>query len=321
LVGKIIVRTVKTLILIFIIGFTLAFSFWFGHRIYTSFWDIPAEVEVPELVGEDASVADNSLKDKGLALRIIDSQYQEKYPSNTIIRQDPPGGIMVRQGREVLAVISLGPELMDVPNLKGESVRESKIILGNSKLKLGKVTKVDKKDAEPGQVLGQNPHPGEKIKKGALVRLMVNKGQEPMCKVPNLMEGKASAISEKLKDTTLELGTIVWEWNDKVAKGDVIRQIPSPGSMVQPRSKIDIKVSAGVKGNRLDVRQRNLVFFAPKGEGLQSIKVMQVDDIGEFAIYEGRHAPGGKVNLTVYSLGDSEIQVYYNTKLVRRIRI
>jgi eukaryotic-like serine/threonine-protein kinase len=316
-VSKIVVKTVKLLVLFFIVGFTLTVSFWFGQKMYAVFWELPGEVEVPDIMGEDAAVGDNLMKDKGLVLRIVDSQYHDEHPSNTIIKQDPPGGIMVRKSREILAVISLGPELMEVPNLMGQSLRESQVIVGNNKLKVGKVTRVTREFAGPGEVLGQNPQPGQMVKRGSEVRLMVNQGEETMLKVPNLVGKNFKEIRKELDKLNLEVGTVSWIWSDAVYEGDIISQAPNPGSMTQPRSGINLKVSAGPRSNTLKLKQINLLFFAPKGEGLQTIRVRQVDELGERDIYEGRHAPGGKVSLTVYGWGDSEIQIYHNTKMMQ----
>ncbi|MCE1248480.1 MAG: PASTA domain-containing protein [Firmicutes bacterium] len=318
--GKIVLKAVKTLLLVFALVLTVAFSFWFGQTLFYTFWNVPAEVEVPNLIGEDAAVADNKLKEKGLSLKITDSKYQEKYASNTIITQDPPGGIMVRKGREVLAVVSLGPELMEVPDLKGMSVRDSKVLLSNSKLKLGKTKTINDNKKEPGEILEQNPPAGEMVRKGTAVTLDVNKGDEPMIKVPNLVGTKIEDVNKKLEDSTLDLGTVVWDWNDNIPRGEIIRQIPNPASMVQPRTQVDVKISAGQKGFDLNLKQKTLVFFAPKGEGLQTIRVRQVDSLGDKVIYEGQHAPGGKITLTVHCWGDSELQIYFNTKLAKRIR-
>jgi eukaryotic-like serine/threonine-protein kinase len=319
-VSKIVVKSIKALVLLFIVGFTLTVSFWFGQKMYAIFWELPGEVEVPDLVGEDAAVADNLLKEKNLVLRIVDSQYQDDHPSNTIIKQEPPGGIMVRKDRQILAVISLGPELMEVPNLMGQSLRESRVAIGNNKLNLGKVTRVSKEFAEPGEVLGQNPQPGQLVKKGTEVRLMVNQGEETMVKVPKVVGKTLEDLTKELAKSNLDMGTITWVWSDTEYKGDIISQIPNSGSMAQPKSKVDVKISAGSMTKTLNLKQRNFVIFAPKGEGLQTIRVRQADDMGDRDIYEGRHAPGGKVSLTVHSLGDTELQIYNNTKMVQRIR-
>jgi serine/threonine-protein kinase len=320
LTGKIVLKTIKTLLLVFVVVLTIAFSFWFGQTLYNTFWNVPSEVEVPNLIGEDAAVADNRLKEKGLSLKITDSKYQEKYASNTIIKQDPPGSIMVRKGREVLAVVSLGPELMEVPDLKGMSVRDSRVLLGNSKLKLGKTKTITQSKREPGEIVEQNPPAGEMVRKGTSINLEVNKGDEPMIKVPNLIGVQVKDVRKKLEDTTLDLGTVVWVWHDDIPRGDIIMQIPNPASMVQPRSQVDIKVSAGQKGFDLNLKQKTLVFFAPKGEGLQTIRVRQVDALGDKVIYEGQHAPGGKITLTVHCWEDAELQIFFNTKLAKRIR-
>jgi len=320
LVGKIIIKTVKILLLLFAAGFTIAFSFWFGQTLHNTFWKVPAEVEVPDLIGEDATVADNKLRENGLSLKIVDSKYQVKYPSNTIIKQDPPAGIMVRKGREVLAVVSLGPELVEVPDLRGLSLRDSRVLLDNSKLKVGKVSKASKSKRKPGEVLIQNPWPGKKVKKGTNVNIQVNRGDEPMIKVPNIVGKKIDEVEDILKKKTLQIGTVVWVWHDYIPKGEIIRQIPNPGSLAQPRSNVDLKLSAGQRGLELNLKQRKLIFFAPKGQGLQTIRVKQLDALGDKVIYEGQHAPGGKISLTVHCRGDTEIQIYHNTKLVKRIR-
>ncbi|MCD4784010.1 MAG: PASTA domain-containing protein [Candidatus Eremiobacteraeota bacterium] len=320
MVGKIIIKTIKILLLLFAAGFTIAFSFWFGQTLHKTFWSVPDEVEVPNLVGEDAAVADNKLVENGLSLKIIDSKYQLKYPSNTIVKQDPSAGIMVRKGREVLAVVSLGPELAEVPDLRGLSLRDSRVLLSNSKLKMGNISKTSKSRRKPGEVLVQNPWPGKKVKKGSSVNLQVNRGDEPMRKVPNIVGKKISEVEDILKKKTLGIGTVVWVWHDYIPKGEIIRQIPNPGSLAQPRSKVDVKLSAGQRGLELNLKQRNLILFASKGQGLQTIRVKQLDAMGDKVVYEGQHAPGGKISLTVHCRGDTEIQIYHNTKLVKRIR-
>lgn len=320
MVGKVIVKMVKYLLILFAIGFTAAFAFWFGQTLYLTFWDIPHEVEVPNLIGEDAIVASNKLKEKGLVLTITDSRYQDRYAANTIIKQDPPGGIMARQGREVLAIISLGPEMTDVPDLMGLSIRDSQVLLSNSKLRLGNVAKTKRAFKEPGEILNQNPKAGEKVRRGSEVNIQINEGDEPMVKVPNLIGSKHTDVENTLKKNNLLLGTIVWVWQDYIPKGEVIRQIPNPGSMAQPRTAVEVKISAGQRGLDLNLKQKDLVIFAPKGEGLQTIKVRQVDSLGNKVIYEGQHAPGGRISLTINSWGDTEIQIYHNTKMANRMR-
>ena len=134
------------------------------------------------------------------------------------------------------------------------------------------------------------------------------------------MGKKVDEVEDILKKKTLQIGTVVWVWHDYIPKGEIIRQIPNPGSLAQPRSNVDLKLSAGQRGLELNLKQRKLIFFAPKGQGLQTIRVKQLDALGDKVIYEGQHAPGGKITLTVHCRGDTEIQIYHNTKLAKRIR-
>lgn len=83
---------------------------------------------------------------------------------------------MVRAGRTILVVVSLGPELMPVPKVTGESLRTAKISLSNSKLRLGKVTFEEASYGQDEEVVKQNPSAGKDVPRGERVHLTVRRG-------------------------------------------------------------------------------------------------------------------------------------------------
>ena len=167
---------VKSAILIVAVLGTTVFASYFGREVYTSYFQVPEEVDVPKIVGHEVTDANRILEARHLRLNVQESRYTSKVPDRVIISQTPAAGRKVRQNREILAVVSLGPELVDVPDLRGKSLREARILLSNGKLKLGKVTYKKDDSGNPEQILSQKPEAGDRVSKGQNVNLEVQKG-------------------------------------------------------------------------------------------------------------------------------------------------
>ncbi len=167
---------VKSAVLILGVLGTAVFTSYFGREVYTSYFQVPAEVKVPKIVGHEVTEANRILEARGLRLNVQESRYSNKVPDRVIMSQTPAAERMVRQNREILAVVSLGPELVDVPDLRGKSLREARILLSNGKLKLGKVVYKKEDQGSPEQILNQKPPAGDRVTKGQTVNLEVQKG-------------------------------------------------------------------------------------------------------------------------------------------------
>ena len=75
------------------------------------------KVEVPDVMGKDATDAESALRDAGLVPKIF-SVHSGK-PPNTVTGQDPPAGTMVVQGSRVRINVSSGPTPVSVPYVVG----------------------------------------------------------------------------------------------------------------------------------------------------------------------------------------------------------
>ncbi len=101
---------VKTLVIAFVTCFTLAFAGFLGWTVYQSFFKIPDEITVPNIEGKNLSEANELLKKFNLVLNVNEKQYKENIPRDEIVKQLPPPGRTVRRGREIKALVSLGPD-------------------------------------------------------------------------------------------------------------------------------------------------------------------------------------------------------------------
>ena len=149
---------------------------------YGKFWTT-TEVEVPDVVGRQAAIAQQMLEDKNLRVTLAET-YDANVPEGQVVSQYPEAGSMVKEQRTVTIYISRGGEEMTMPDLKGMSVENAKKKLTNMGLKVNVYEEHNK--AEAGTVISQDIKAGSKIAKGKSVDITVSKGEKKkQVKVPN----------------------------------------------------------------------------------------------------------------------------------------
>src|SRR5580692_1195672 len=117
------------------------------------------EVSMPNLVGKNVAEASQSLRSKGLVLRVADRLYSD-LPINQVVRQTPPPGMLMKVSQQAHVVLSLGQRELQIPPLEGNSLRVSRIELLRGGLQVGEVSAVTLPDMASDIVLQQNPKAG-----------------------------------------------------------------------------------------------------------------------------------------------------------------
>lgn len=310
----------KVAVIFVVIAASLAFGAVMGVTVYRTYFAVPDEIEVPAIQGKDFATANEILKDLGLRLRIEEGRHATKFPNRIIISQEPKPGQVVRRDREILAVVSLGPELYKVPDLQGLSLREVEKALSNNKLSLGKVTYTAKDSNRPDIVLNQKPQPRTLVHKGTKVNIQVNRGTgELKVVVPNCQGRHLAKAIPTLQKAGLELGRVVWTYSEKPA-GTVLSQSPPSGADVMRDSEVECEVSTGPTQERLLAR-RKLELFLPAGDQYQKVRVMLLTSAGEEEIYRATHVAGDALALWVMGNPHDDIEIYVNDKLFMRDKL
>src|SRR5271154_1584855 len=67
------------------------------------------EVTMPDVVGKKAVEASQILQGRGVGLRVEDHVFSP-LPLDSVVRQNPPGGMRVKIGQYAHVVLSLGPQ-------------------------------------------------------------------------------------------------------------------------------------------------------------------------------------------------------------------
>ncbi|MET8243458.1 Stk1 family PASTA domain-containing Ser/Thr kinase [Streptomyces sp. NPDC005202] len=83
-------------------------------------------VDVPDVTGEDLDQAKSDLADAGLKVRIASQQVNSEFDRGQVAEQTPAGDSQAAEGDTVTLTLSKGPEMVEVPDVVGDSVDDAK---------------------------------------------------------------------------------------------------------------------------------------------------------------------------------------------------
>jgi len=114
----------------------------FGLAAYTSFslFVRSGVTTVPSVVGLARADAANVLADQGLTVHDEGAgRYDDKVPPGRVARQTPDPRTLVKRGRPVTVVLSLGPRRVKVPDLRGKNLPAAQAAVSGTGLALGHI--------------------------------------------------------------------------------------------------------------------------------------------------------------------------------------
>jgi serine/threonine-protein kinase len=126
-------------------------------------------VDVPDVVGKSESDAKSALDDANLGYQKTDEQHSTNYAAGEVISQSPTAGSSVEQGTTVSVVVSLGPPMVEVPDVVDKPLEEAIRLLDAAGLKY---STYDMVGISPlNRVVTQDPEGGSMAPEGSTVRL------------------------------------------------------------------------------------------------------------------------------------------------------
>lgn len=227
---------------LFIVGivFILAMGFFVGAFLsFGKFWN-NEEVNVPNVVGKQMTLARQVLEDSHLRVNVAET-YDANVPAGEVVSQSPEAGTRVKSDRLISIYVSKGGESIEMPDLKGISRSAAESRLKKMGLVIGSVyEKIS--DSEAGLVLSTDPPAQSKIKKGETIDLIISKGeQKKKTQVPNVTGASLELAVESIESKGLKLGRVTKE-KSRQLKGTVIAQTPSQGE-VEEGSTVDLTIA------------------------------------------------------------------------------
>jgi beta-lactam-binding protein with PASTA domain len=156
----------------------------------------------------------------------------------------------------------------------------------------------DPSDFEEGVILSQNPEPGESIRPGGIIRVVLSSGR-PMIQVPQLAGIGLVQATESLQSAGLFVSDVVSQ-HDTLAEDLVIGTAPEVGTTVEKGSRVELFVSLGpdlvevpkVTGRKLSTVRKTIeekgfvvgdITYQVTGEYYQGTVMKQTPKAGEMA--------------------------------------
>jgi eukaryotic-like serine/threonine-protein kinase len=203
-----------------------------------------SEVAIPNLEGQSVQDATRQLSVSELRLKIDGRRFDASTPSDRIISQDPSPNSTLKKNRSVRVIVSLGAKRVQVPDLRGQSLRVGQIALLKSGLSLGMIASVNSETNEKDRVISQDPFPQVSEAQTSLVNVLVSsgkKGEEYL--MPELVGGSLDEVENACGRLGFRLGKVVYQPATGLVKGTVLKQYPSPGQKLVVGDSIDLEVS------------------------------------------------------------------------------
>lgn len=202
------------------------------------------EISAPTLVGRSLEDAQGILKAIDGTIEIIERRFSPDHPDGVIIEQRPGPGTPIKEGRVFRLVVSRGSQLIDVPRVRGQTIRQAELILQEAGFIVGGRAMSEDASLPKGTVVGTIPGSGSRLPRLAVVNLLVNaelRNDYTWC--PNLAGLNIEEARVLLRERKLLVGRIDRRYNPDVDPGTVIEQSLVPGEELPLGTEIDLVIS------------------------------------------------------------------------------
>ena len=201
------------------------------------------ETRVPDLSNLNQRQAERVLDPIGLRLSVRGEQFDPQVPKGFVLWQDPPANDIVRRGRSISVLLSLGEDFASVPALYGESKRGAGLLLSRSGLELGDVVESFSDEVGQGLVVATEPSAQAVVPKNSSVSILVSRGAPgETYLMPDLLGRDVKPVRDDLE----ALGFSVQVVGEVGRLASIVEQVPLPGSRIRRGQTLVLKVAGQV---------------------------------------------------------------------------
>jgi len=202
---------------------------------------LPGHQVVPSVLGLSLAEAQAQVKQAQLVVADGGADPHPTAPQGTVIWQDPPPGVIARDGLKVTLVVSAGPPKIPVPDVFKLDVSLAQRLVAAAGLTVSQVESVQA-DAPLGIAMLTRPPAGTALAPGAGIVLVVSRGA-PTISVPDLLGMSIADARARLELDGLQLGTPTRRSTTDANPGTVVAQRPAAGTLASPGTVVDIVVA------------------------------------------------------------------------------
>ena len=172
----------------------------------------PTFATLPDVSGADAQSAIDQLTALGLVVTPRDTN-SEEVPAGTVIGwnvPEQPGlnpGDQLLKGTAIDVLVSVGPELREVPTLVGLKLEDAQKVVADLGLTLIETPPAKSNGADKGLIGAQSPIPGEKVPRDTGIAYSISLGPD-LVQLPYIVGNRLDTVQTRLKDAGFVVGSI-----------------------------------------------------------------------------------------------------------------
>src|SRR5579875_1807787 len=198
-------------------------------------------VSVPNVIGENYLVAASTLKKDGLAIGAVTQRVNSK-TAGTVLSTNPPPGTRIAKGAKVALIVSRGPVMVTVPDVKNMGLSAAESTIRNDHLRYA--LSFVQSTAAQNIVIAQSPAPGTRVRRNSVVTLTLPTPTNQVA-VPDLEGDTPQVAAVALQNAGLALGSQSSQCSNTAQNGQVASSSPPAGTEVARGTTISIVVSTG----------------------------------------------------------------------------
>ncbi len=221
-------RRILILLAVLVVG---AVAWWLAAGQYTS---------VPTVARMTVSTARGDLVNSGLKAAMGHGRHSNSVPAGQVITTDPAAGSRIGHGGTVLLIPSLGPVLITMPSVTGESLRQAEQAIHADGLKWSPPSYQTSASIPAGVVISTSPVAYGHWPKNKPVTLVVSSGQ-PLPDFVGQQIGTAQAVAAA---GGYSINPVADNSSQQPA-GTVTGQQPAAGTPIKSGEVITLEVSSG----------------------------------------------------------------------------
>jgi len=240
----------KNLVRKFFIGIALFFVLFVVCNDFLLPWYVEhgSTIDVPDVVGMKLEDAARTLDSLGLEGKQGDVRPDREHPAGIVVIQNPLAGHAVKKGRRVYLTISGGEETVNVPSIRGRTLRDATFLLERTGLRLGEVSHAPSEEYPANTIIDQGYAPGTKARKEARIDVTVSLGPVALSiAVPDLVGKSLTEAKKQIEAAGITLGNITYIPSPNLLPNTVIEQFPHAGELVEAKQAIDLVVVQGAE--------------------------------------------------------------------------
>jgi beta-lactam-binding protein with PASTA domain len=208
-------------------------------------------LSVPDLAGLSLHEVDSVLSERKLRFQVVDSVYNTLAPRGSVIDQNPQPEFKVKENRTIfLTINAFNPEIIQMPNVVGVSLRQATAVIETAGLRIGKLTYVP--DIAVNNVLQQKfrgtvIEEGDSIIKGSEIDLVLGRGlSNEKTAAPDLVGLLMEEATQKITRRYLNLGAVIYDPSIETAEDSAAAFIWKQRPIYTEDNEILISLGASV---------------------------------------------------------------------------